>query len=315
MAVSLDLIPDIANRWPIDMMGPITEITKPLYFVFVLFPVLTVAYRNGWKKGVVSLLLVIVVNRVCTFWFGAPAGIRWMLAAGVILLAVFTVIDERTNAKEAKLASDVEIDEDSLFMGSRVSRINKSIIPIALLACLIGMALNFPVLSLDPPQGALYAAGMKWDAIIVLVALGVAFFPMKFTSALVSGSMITFSFFDGAIALLMPNWIAAGIAVAAWKVIEVYFLVKIGLFINRYPFIRSLSDDMRTSIYNVMEIGLLIGSAVAAEQIAPGWGFMLVPAAWWINNYAGAPVVRMGIGPITVIAVGILANLFKVLGI
>jgi hypothetical protein len=113
----------------------------------------------------------------------------------------------------------------------------------------------------------------------------------------------------------MRNWWLAGIAVAIWRILEVYALVQVGTFLNRFPTMRSLSDDIRTSIYNVMEIGLLIGSALAANKMAPGWGFMVVPAAWWINNYAGAPIVRMGIGPIAVIVVGILANLFKIIGL
>jgi hypothetical protein len=184
-----------------------------------------------------------------------------------------------------------------------------------MLSFLIGVAINYPVMALDPPQGPLYAEGLRWEAFLVLVSLGIAFFPMKFTTALVSGSMMTFSFFDGAIAVIMPNWFLAGLAVAAWRILEIYALVKVGLFLNRYPSVRTLSDDIRTSIYNVMEIGLLIGSALAANKIAPGWGFMVVPAAWWINNYAGAPIVRMGIGPIAVIIVGILANIFKVIGL
>jgi hypothetical protein len=315
MAIGVGNIPAITKLMPVDMLNPMTEITGPLTSAFALFPVLTVAYRYGWKKGIVSLVLAVLVHQVSTLWLHAPSGIPWALLTGTILLIIFAVIDERKQAKENEGTNSEEESDDSSFLSNRVNRIKKNIIPIALLAFLCGIAINYPVMALDPPQGPLYAKGLKWEAFLVLLSLGVAFFPMKFTTALVSGSMMTFSFFDGAIAVIMPNWWLAGIAVAVWKFVEIYALVKVGSFLNRYPSVRSLSDDIRTAIYNVMEIGLLIGSAIAANKIAPGWGFMVVPAAWWINNYAGAPIVRMGIGPIAVIAVGILANIFKVIGL
>jgi hypothetical protein len=315
LAVGLHSLPALVHSLPVDLLSPMTEITKPLFLTFALFPVLTAAYRFGWKKGVVSLILAVIANRFCTFWFGAPAGTRWMLLAGTLVLAILTISDERKNAKNSAATNAAQLDLDGLFKVDRVKRIKQNMLPIGLLSFFIGIALNYPVLALDPPQGSLYAQELKIDAFLVLVAMGTAFFPMKFSSALVSGAMFTFSFFDAAIAVIMPNWISAGIAMALWKIAEIYFLLKIGLFVNRYPFIRSLSDDIRTSIFNVLEIGLLIGSAIVADKIAPGWGMMIVIAAWWINNYAGAPIVRMGIGPIAVIVAGILANLFNVMGI
>ena len=113
----------------------------------------------------------------------------------------------------------------------------------------------------------------------------------------------------------MPNWILGGLAAGAWRFLEILLIIKIGKLLNKYPSIRTIADDIRTTIYNAMEIGLLIGSAIAANAIAPGWGFLIIPAMWWLNDYAKSPIVRMGIGPIGVIVVGILANIFQLIGL
>lgn len=314
MAVGVGTIPNLAKMMPVDMLNPMTEITPPLISAFVTFPILAVGYRFGLKNGLIALLISLVIRQI-SILLGAPSGDPWVLASGTIILLIFAVKATAANVSEG-ISEDIEANKEmeNMFI-TRVNRIKSSIIPIVLLSVLIGIAMNYPVMALDPPQGPLYAEGRKIEAAIALVSIGIAFFPMKFTTALLSGAMMTFSFFDGAIAILMPNWIIAGIAVGVWRFIEIYLIIYLGRLLNKFPSIRTISDDIRTTIYNAMEIGLLIGSAIAANKIAPGWGFMIIPAIWWINEYAKAPFVRMGVGPMGVIVVGILANIFKLIGL
>ena len=65
----------------------------------------------------------------------------------------------------------------------------------------------------------------------------------------------------------------------------------------------------------LLEIAILVGSMTAAEGMAPGFGFLVVGGLFIMNEYFKKPVVRMAVGPIAVIAVGILVNVFAVLGL
>lgn len=314
MAVGVGAIPNIISMMPVDMLTPMSEISNALTPAFSVFPILAIGYRFGMKKGIAALLISLLVRQI-SLLIGASSGEPWVLASGTVILIILVARESSRQKKEQDDdGAELSAEMDDMFI-QRVSRIKSYLIPIMLLGGIIGAAINYPVITLDPPVGPLLIEGKWVEAIICLVSLGIAFFPMKFSTALLSGCMMTFSFFDAAIAILMPNWMVAAVVCAVWKGVEVYLIVYIGKFLNRFPGIRSVSDDIRTAIYNAMEIGLLIGSAIAANAIAPGWGFMILPAVWILNEYAKSPIVKMGLSPICVIIVGIVANIFKLLGL
>ena len=194
MAVGVGLIPQFAEALPVDMLNPMTYITPALIACFVSFPVLAIGYRFGIKKGAISLLAVLIARQV-SILLGAPDGNPWVLASGTVILLYLAFTDKRSNETidEASAKAMEDIFE------IRVNRIKQYTIPLVLLSALIGIAINFPAFALDPPQGPLMAEGRRIEAAIVLFSLGIAFFPMKFSTALLSGSMMTFSFFDAAI--------------------------------------------------------------------------------------------------------------------
>jgi hypothetical protein len=65
----------------------------------------------------------------------------------------------------------------------------------------------------------------------------------------------------------------------------------------------------------VVEIGFLIGGALAAFQWAGELGFAAVIGAWWVNSRANSPVMPMSIGPTAALAVGVVANVLHVVGV
>ena len=65
----------------------------------------------------------------------------------------------------------------------------------------------------------------------------------------------------------------------------------------------------------LLEVAILVGSMTAAEGMAPGFGFLIVGGLFVMNEYFKKPIVRMAVGPIAVIVVGILINIFAVLGL
>ena len=73
--------------------------------------------------------------------------------------------------------------------------------------------------------------------------------------------------------------------------------------------------DIRTAMNKVLEIALLIGGAVASEQIAPGIGYFWVVGLLLLNRKANKPVVELAVGPIAAISLGIIVNLLYLLGL
>ena len=92
-------------------------------------------------------------------------------------------------------------------------------------------------------------------------------------------------------------------------------LSQIARFLDKYPGVRQSGENIRTAMSRILEVALLIGGANAANAIAPGLGFFVIAGFYLLNEIAGRPIVRMAVGPIGAIAVGILANILVVLGI
>ena len=72
---------------------------------------------------------------------------------------------------------------------------------------------------------------------------------------------------------------------------------------------------MRTAIFQVMEIGFLVGGALAAAAWAGPWGVAVVVGAWFLNSRAKSPVMPMSLGAIAALGVGVVVNLLAVLGL
>jgi hypothetical protein len=66
----------------------------------------------------------------------------------------------------------------------------------------------------------------------------------------------------------------------------------------------------------LLEVAILVGSMIAANGMAPGGlGYLIVAGLFVMNEYFKRPLVRMVVGPIAVIIVGILVNILASLGL
>jgi hypothetical protein len=72
---------------------------------------------------------------------------------------------------------------------------------------------------------------------------------------------------------------------------------------------------MRTAIFQVMEIGFLVGGALAAASWAGEWGVATVVAAWFVNIKAKSPVMPMSLGAISALGVGVIVNVLALVGL
>jgi hypothetical protein len=295
---------------------------EPVLDVFLLFPVLTIGYFYGVRWGLGSVALAAVG------WFSAveleresPAA--WAFLAAAALIPVPFALRRRAASRRpvaAGFAADADLlaeaeEEDRLVFAANVSRLKRTLLPSALLYGLMGAAFNYPVFANDPISGALYARDLIFPAVLVMLAWGFAYMPMKFTTAATTGCMFTGSFYEAALAMLMPNPVAAFVALAALRVVEVYALLPALRLFERYPEIRELADTMRTAQGRVMEIAFLVAGAIAAASLAGGFGVAVVIAAWWLNSRASAPIMPLAVGPFAALVVGIVVNVFHALGL
>ena len=317
---------------PVPMAAGTALFTAPVAQAFFLFPVLTVAYRYGFKPALVAFGLATLAWFTAS-QFGWQLPPVWAFGAALLVMIVllvrearratpasdqvpasWLVDDDDSETPDWVTADDDDEAEDELFT-TNVRRIKSNLPLIALLAGLGGAAYHWGIVAMDPLSSHLYAIGFAVPAAIVMLMWAFAFIPMKVTTAVVTGPMVTGTFLEPVVALLMPNVWAAAIGVAVLRVVEVFLLLAVIGWIERWPSIREVADVMRTAIFQVMEIGFLVGGALAAAAWAGTWGVGVVVAAWFLNIRAKSPVMPMSLGAIAALGVGVLVNLFAVVGL
>ncbi len=328
VAVGLHYLAVGMNDLPVPLAQGTQLFTAPVVTAFFLFPVLTIAYHYGVRAAGVGFALSTIA------WFAAsqfdwPLPSMWAFGVSLLLMLVLLVRESRNaGAADSRIpagwlvedadapawAAEDESDEDADF-ADNVKRIKRGLPLIIVLAALGGAAYNWGLIAMDPFSAHLYALGLAIPAAAVMLMWAFAFIPMKFTTAVVTGTMATGTFLEPVVALLMPNpWIAA-IAVAILRVVEVYSLLRVVGWIERFPSIREVADVMRTAIFQVMEIGFLVGGALAAAAWAGPWGVAAVVAAWFVNIQMKSPVMPMSLGAIAALGVGVVVNVMALIGL
>ena len=54
---------------------------------------------------------------------------------------------------------------------------------------------------------------------------------------------------------------------------------------------------------------------IAADAMAPGLGYLFVAGVYVLNKTAKKPLVDMAVGPVSAIALGIILNIFSLIGL
>ena len=127
-------------------------------------------------------------------------------------------------------------------------------------------------------------------------------------TSLTTGTFVTDGFgFTATAGLLAPNGVLAAVFGAAVMSLEALSLAVVAKLFDKVPSIKKSADSIRVAMTRLLEVAILVGSMSAAEGMAPGFFVM--------NEYFKKPIVRMAVGPIAVIAVGVLVNVLAVLGL
>ena len=292
-----------------------------------MFPALVVGYQYGTRNGAITLLITLFVRQIVSV-FGKipitenakitlnPDGMA--LLVSVVIMLIFAISDkkaEKTNSNEMLVG----------IFSARVARVKKNIIPLSIMGGLIAAACSLRIVAGDPISLKLLASTLKdttggdpkvFEAGLVALARSVGFVPLVATTAITTGvygpAGMTFIFVIG---IFIKNPIISFIAGTVILALEILLLELIAKSLDRFPGVKACGDQIRTAMTKVLEISLLVGGMIAADEMAGsnGLGFLFVGGFYLLNKTSKQPLVDMAIGPVATISFGIILNILFIL--
>ncbi|MDR1874415.1 MAG: YhfT family protein [Synergistaceae bacterium] len=316
LLVGLGTVVEAFKKLPVDFLPSLGQVGAPIVAAFAVFPALAVGYQYGVGKGLSTLALSVVVRQIVAIYGKIPMGDGGTIVlnpegmsmlAGMIVLLVL--------AAREKPGAEETVSLVSLF-ADRVKRIRGNIVLLAVMGGLVAAATSMKLLAGDPISLKLLGENRNIEAALTALARGIGFVPLIVTTAITTGVYgpvgLTFVFVAG---LLIANpWLAfvAGLVTIA---IEVFFLEFIARALDSFPGIRRCGDNIRTSMSKILEIALIVGGVLAAQAMAPGFGYFVVIGLYVLNQVARRPLVNMAVGPVGAIATGLLLNVLYYLNL
>jgi hypothetical protein len=316
--MGLQVVVDLFTMLPLNFVDAFNKVGDPVVVSFMVFPAIAIALQFGVKKGIIAFAIAAFARQLIVFTNGAelikigstpvvlsPEGIA--LVVGMFLLIFFAM---REKSEETNLSTLATLFTD------RVARIKKHRWILMLSGGLVAAATNLLLIAGDPISLNLLAEGKMSEGGIAALAKAIGFVPLIASTAIATGvyGPIGFTFVFAA-GIFAPNLGIALLIGALIIFLEIQLLTKLATFLDRYPGIRASGENIRTAMSRVLEVALLIGGANAADAIVPGFGFFAIAGFYLINEIAGRPIVRMAIGPVGAIIVGIVGNLLVLLGL
>ena len=295
----LQFVVDLFAKLPVNFLEPLKMVGTPITVAFAVFPALVVAYQFGYKKGLITGIIALLVRQITVMYGTFKIGENTIkldqegmaLLAGMIIMIAFAM-------KEKPDENATKVDLTAIF-AERVKRIKK----------------NLPILAIMGGLNLL-AEGKNVEAAMTAFARGIGFIPLVATTAISTGvyapAGMTFVFVVG---LLISNPLIAFIAGAAVMAIEILLLDVLAKLMDKFPGVRKCGDNIRTAMSKVLEVALLVGGMMAAQAMAPGFGLFMVVGLYVLNKTSKKPIVDMAVGPVGAIGVGILINILYLIGL
>jgi len=312
--LGMEFIVDIFGKLPVNFMGSLGAVSAPVVAAFAAFPALATGMQYGYKKGLLTLVFSLIARQIAVWISPITLGSASItlnpegsaLIVGMLFLLFFAMSEK---------ASGESVDLAALF-SERMKRIKKNAPYLMVAGGLVAAATSYGLLAGDPISLNLMGEGNLTDAGFAALARAIGFIPLIASTAIATGVYgpvgMTFVF---AVGLFVGNPILAGIIGAAVIGAEVLLLDRAAALLDKFPGLRNAGDNIRNAMTRLLEVALLVGGMNAANAIAPGIGFLVVAGLYIINDIAGRPVVRMAVGPIAAILVGVLVNILALVGL
>lgn len=318
LLVGLEGFVKLFDYLPLNFLEAMGGVGAPVVVTFMAFPALAVAMQFSVKKGVITFIVAALVRQLAVWlngtevlnFSGTPVVLNqegMALIAGMIFLVVFAMKEKAEDGAGVNLAA---------IFSDKVAKIRKNVVFFMVIGGLIAAATNLAIMAGDPISLQLLADGKGSEAGLAAAARALGFIPLVASTAIVTGvySPVGFTLIF-VVGFFAPNvWVALVIG-AIIIALEVFLLSSIAKFLDKYPGIRNSGENIRGAMTKLLEVALLIGGANAANTIAPGFGFFFIAGFYLLNEIAGRPIVRMAVGPVGAIAVGIIANILVALGL
>jgi hypothetical protein len=292
--------------------------------------VLAIFSQFGWKKGAITLVLELIARQLAALKIITVGGTPIYAEAlemfiGVLMLIIFAISKDMGAKDKASGENIFEANTRRIFNSLPLLMVIGGLVAlISNMKWFAGSEVDFQLLS------QIYATGNKGQLISVAAAdfvRGLAFLPLIVTTSLASGvyGVVGLTFVYPVGYWLAPTLFGEGffghimafVLGALTILAEVSALRLVGVGLEKFPSIREASDNIRTSMNNVLEIALLVGSAMAVLNMNPpgvqgqNWlAFAIFASLYMINETLGRPIIRLASSPLAAIITGILVNIF-----
>ncbi|NWO13471.1 MULTISPECIES: YhfT family protein [unclassified Virgibacillus] len=303
---------------PVNFLEPLGEVGTPVVVTFMAFPALAVAMQFSIKKGILTFVLAALVRQLTVFvnesgFLSIGENVIQLNQEGMALIVGMIFLFFYAMKEKGDEGSSVDL---AAMFSEKVKSIKNNVIYFVIIGALIAGATNLLIMAGDPISLNLIAEGKITDAGIAAAARAIGFIPLVASTAIATGvySPVGFTLIF-VVGLFSPNVWVAVIVGGIISFLEVMLLSSIARFLDKYPGVRNSGENIRSAMTKLLEVALLIGGANASNMIAPGFGFFFIAGFYLLNEVAGRPIVRMAVGPVGAIAVGIIANILVALGL
>lgn len=319
IVAGLDSVVELFKRMPVNIMDSMSLIGSPIVVSFSVLPALTVGYQFGGKRGLITLaaslfarLLIAKVNPVMIA--GSKLNISadgMALAVGMVLLIGYAV-----TASQKNNADRSEESVTTALFSHNAERIRKNLWPLLIMGALISLGASLHIIGGSPMDVTFLSQNQVTEATMIAFLKIIGYIPLVVTTGLVSGVWASGGICDWLFGLgYMVSPLFAPFVGAAGMAVEVFGLKYLATLLDRYPELRNSGDHIRTAMSQLLEVALLVGGVMAANAMAPTFGIFTVAGLYVMNMIVGAPVVKMAVGPLAAILVGVLVNIFSLVGL
>lgn len=327
--VGLNAIYNFFNLLPVNFMDQLGSLSNVLIATFPLFPAVAAGLQFGTKHGV--SLTAIIIATLIIFTKLPPitiGGLSLSLNASGMAMLVGMIVLIIFAAREGKNKDSSEEGVMSIF-GENVTRIRKNWLWFVFSGGFVCAGTALSIITVGLTSAKLISEVDYVGAGMFTLAGAIGYIPLVYTTAIVTGVFTPASRFVLAVGMFMPllGWSPLATAILAFIIggmistLETLLLGGIGKVMDSYPSMRDMGNHIRTSMSEILEVALLVGSFIAAGAIGDlvglgAVGSLVVMAAWVLNKNAKKPLImQMAVGPVVTIFMGILVNILVIVGL
>ena len=311
----------VLSSLPVNVMGAFGELGTVVLTVFALFPILAIFYQYGWKKGLVSGIIVLIARLlVIKYTRFYPESVEILI--GMIILIGTAIFNDLKNRvpNESEDIMDVMYEQGN-------KRLLKNLPFLGVVGALIAVVTNLHFLAGSEVSIFSLSTAYKMTDLVAQKQLihqtalsefmrGLGFIPLLATTALTTGIFDIIGFtFVFVVGYLAPSPLVAGILGFVLTCVEVLLLRKIVKQLTKFPSIRNASDNIRNAMNNLMEFSLLIGGIFAVIKMGGYTGFTIMVILYYLNESMGRPVLKVAAPAVAAILTGIILNIANLLGL